>query len=97
MLPLTLEADSLFLDSDFFLVSFQVQGMRSPSSVRLQQPSIFREASRIVREEGVRALWKGNAVTICHRLPYSAINFFAYEKYKKVGRGKGRGGGCHFL
>ena len=27
----------------------------------------------------VQALWKGNGVTMVHRLPYSAINFFTYE------------------
>jgi len=26
-----------------------------------------------------QALWKGNGVTVVHRLPYSAINFFTYE------------------
>jgi hypothetical protein len=50
----------------------------------LGRPSIIREASRIVREEGIRAFWKGNGVTIVHRLPYSAISFYAYEKYKRV-------------
>lgn len=51
----------------------------------LQRASIWREASRIVREEGFRAFWKGNLVTIAHRLPYSSVNFYAYEEYKKVG------------
>ena len=27
-----------------------------------------------------QALWKGNGVTIVHRLPYSGINFFVYER-----------------
>ncbi|CAI0411144.1 unnamed protein product [Linum tenue] len=49
----------------------------------LFQASIWHEASRIVREEGVRAFWKGNLVTIAHRLPYSSVNFYAYEHYKK--------------
>lgn len=50
----------------------------------LRKASIWHEASRIIREEGVRALWKGNLVTIAHRLPYSAVNFYAYEHYKEV-------------
>ncbi|KAJ6425388.1 hypothetical protein OIU84_026038 [Salix udensis] len=29
-----------------------------------------------------RAFWKGNLVTIAHRLPYSSLSFFAYERYK---------------
>jgi solute carrier family 25 phosphate transporter 23/24/25/41 len=52
----------------------------------LRKLSIGREASRIVSEEGVRAFWKGNLVTIAHRLPYSSVNFYAYEHYKEVGR-----------
>lgn len=50
----------------------------------LSRPSIMKEARRVFREEGVRAFWKGNGVTIVHRLPYSSINFFAYEQYKAV-------------
>eukprot|EP00850_Spirogloea_muscicola_P022359 SM000290S10893 [mRNA] locus=s290:79130:81240:+ [translate_table: standard] len=62
-------------------ILFQVQGMHSNGAL-LQRPSMAAEAARILREEGLRAFWKGNAVTIVHRLPYSSINFFAYEKYK---------------
>lgn len=50
----------------------------------LSNPSILREASRIINEEGFRAFWKGNMVTIAHRLPYTAVNFYAYERYKNV-------------
>lgn len=50
----------------------------------LSKPSIGREAVRIVNEEGFRAFWKGNLVTIAHRLPYSAVNFYAYEQCKIV-------------
>lgn len=50
----------------------------------LSKPSIWCEALRIVNEEGFRAFWKGNLVTVVHRLPYSSVNFYAYEKYKSV-------------
>ena len=50
----------------------------------LRKASIWNEASRIIHEEGFRAFWKGNLVTIAHRLPYSSVNFYAYEHYKKV-------------
>ncbi|KAI8556709.1 hypothetical protein RHMOL_Rhmol05G0275000 [Rhododendron molle] len=62
-------------------ILFQVQGMQSEAAA-LSNPSILREALRIVNEEGFRAFWKGNLVTIVHRLPYSAVNFYAYERYK---------------
>lgn len=70
----------------FFLCLFKiqkVQGMHSDAA-KLKKASIWREASRIVGEEGFRAFWKGNLVTIAHRLPYSSVNFYAYEHYKKV-------------
>ncbi|XP_068644073.1 uncharacterized protein [Aristolochia californica] len=62
-------------------ILFQVQGMHSDVA-KLQNASIIREASRIVHEEGFRAFWRGNLVTIAHRLPYSSISFYAYERYK---------------
>ncbi|KAG1337815.1 putative Mitochondrial thiamine diphosphate carrier 2 [Cocos nucifera] len=64
-------------------ILFQVQGMHS-NVATLSKASIWREASRIVYEEGFRAFWKGNLVTIAHRLPYSSISFYAYEHYKHL-------------
>ncbi|XP_020236328.1 mitochondrial substrate carrier family protein B [Cajanus cajan] len=64
-------------------ILFQVHGMHFDVSA-LSKPSIWGEASRIVNEEGFRAFWKGNLVTIAHRLPYSAVNFYAYERYKNL-------------
>ncbi|GFY93228.1 mitochondrial substrate carrier family protein [Actinidia rufa] len=64
-------------------ILFQVQGMHSDVAT-LGKTSIWREASRIVNEEGFRAFWKGNLVTIAHRLPYTAVNFYAYERYKSM-------------
>ncbi|XP_062216098.1 uncharacterized protein LOC133916440 [Phragmites australis] len=64
-------------------ILFQVQGMHSDVAT-MRKTSIWREASRIVYEEGFRAFWKGNLVTIAHRLPYSSISFYAYEKYKNL-------------
>nr|XP_027187736.1 mitochondrial substrate carrier family protein B-like isoform X2 [Cicer arietinum] len=63
-------------------ILFQVQGMHS-NVATLRKASIWNEASRIIHEEGFRAFWKGNLVTIAHRLPYSSVNFYSYEHYKK--------------
>ncbi|XP_058109402.1 uncharacterized protein LOC131252743 [Magnolia sinica] len=64
-------------------ILFQVQGMHSDVAT-LRKASIWREASRIAYEEGFRAFWKGNLVTIAHRLPYSSISFYAYDRYKNL-------------
>ena len=37
----------------------------------------------------MRALWKGNGVTVLHRLPYSSINFYAYENIMDWLEGEG--------
>ncbi|VVB05600.1 unnamed protein product [Arabis nemorensis] len=63
-------------------ILFQIQGMQSETAI-LSSPSIWREASRIVNEEGFRAFWKGNLVTVAHRVPYSAVNFYAFAEYNK--------------
>ncbi|XP_059297386.1 uncharacterized protein LOC132050246 isoform X1 [Lycium ferocissimum] len=64
-------------------ILFQLQGMHTDAAT-FKKSSICQEASRIVREEGFRAFWKGNLVTIAHRLPYSSISFYAFERYKNV-------------
>lgn len=64
-------------------ILFQVAGMHSDVAT-LRKCSIWHEASRIFREEGIGAFWKGNLVTIVHRLPYSAISFYSYERYKNL-------------
>ncbi|ONI03542.1 hypothetical protein PRUPE_6G263800 [Prunus persica] len=64
-------------------ILFQVQGMHSDVAA-LSKASIWHEASRIVNEEGFRAFWRGNLVTIAHRLPYSSVSFYAYERYKQL-------------
>ncbi|KAI3974492.1 hypothetical protein MKX01_017985 [Papaver californicum] len=56
-------------------ILFQVQGMHT-NVANLNKANIWREASRIVRGEGFRAFWKGNFVTIVHRLPYSSISLY---------------------
>lgn len=37
---------------------------------------------QVAHQEGFLSLWKGNLITILHRVPYSAINFCAYELTK---------------
>lgn len=64
-------------------ILLQVQGMHTDVA-NLRNASIWREASRIIYEEGFRAFWKGNLVTIVHRLPYSSISFYTYERYKNI-------------
>ncbi|CAA2960234.1 mitochondrial substrate carrier family B isoform X3 [Olea europaea subsp. europaea] len=65
-------------------ILFQVRGMHSDAA-SLRKANIWHEVSRILREEGFRAFWKGNLVTIVRCLPYSSFSFYAFERYKNVG------------
>ncbi|EFJ42548.1 hypothetical protein VOLCADRAFT_119361 [Volvox carteri f. nagariensis] len=42
----------------------------------------------ITATEGAWALWKGNFITIIHRIPYSATNFLTYEYTKAKLQGR---------
>ena len=62
-------------------ILYQVQSISSMSQTTLPvNTSVWSALRHIVRNEGFRSLWKGNGVTIIHRIPYSATNFWTYEK-----------------
>jgi len=57
-------------------ILYQVGALQTSHSV-VGLSSALRQ---VARTEGVAALWKGNGVTMLHRLPYTAANFFLYEQ-----------------
>ncbi|GMP73284.1 hypothetical protein CsSME_00031079 [Camellia sinensis var. sinensis] len=42
----------------------------------------------IGKQEGIKGYWKGNLPQVIRVIPYSAVQLFAYETYKKLLRGK---------
>lgn len=63
----------------------QVQGMQpaaASAALPSQRAGVAAALRHVVQREGVRALWKGNGVTIIHRLPYSSANFWVYEQVR---------------
>ncbi|KAI3690482.1 hypothetical protein L2E82_48519 [Cichorium intybus] len=42
----------------------------------------------IRKQEGIKGYWKGNLAQVLRILPYSAVQQFAYESYKKLYAGK---------
>lgn len=38
---------------------------------------------KVIGKEGFLAFWKGNGTSVIHRFPYSAINFYLFENFKR--------------
>ena len=47
---------------------------------------IFASLWKIGKEEGARGYFKGNGTNVMRIIPYVAVQFAAYEEYKKVRR-----------
>ncbi|CAA6669468.1 unnamed protein product [Spirodela intermedia] len=47
----------------------------------------FEALSLIGKEEGVKGYWKGNLPQVIRIIPYSAVQLFSYEVYKKLFKG----------
>ena len=63
-------------------------GTVSMAKERELSGSLYKVCRRIVREEGLLSLWKGNLTSVIHRFPYSAINFTAYDTITKLMKGQ---------
>lgn len=57
------------------------QSRAAASTIRVRD-SLWSTIRSIVRQEGVRSLWKGNLTSVIHRFPYSASNFASFELCK---------------
>eukprot|EP00887_Chlorella_sp_A99_P007864 scaffold20.g7864.t1 len=68
-------------------ILYQVNGLQlAAAGLPGTRLGVWAALRHVVAQEGLRALWKGNGVTIIHRLPYSAANFWTYEQ-ARGGRG----------
>ncbi|KDO35724.1 hypothetical protein SPRG_00502 [Saprolegnia parasitica CBS 223.65] len=63
-------------------ILFQVHSMVSATHKGKFSDSLPQAFMKVVRNEGVVSLWKGNGASVVHRFPYSAVNFFTYELMK---------------
>lgn len=62
----------------------RVKILLQTNSALYPRASIFRMMHAILLREGVRGLFVGNWSTIVRIAPYSSIQFFAYEEYKRL-------------
>lgn len=63
---------------------FQVQAVASSGTSATAYTGVGQAASKIIREEGVRAFWKGNGTNIIRIFPYSAAQLAANDQYKRL-------------
>jgi hypothetical protein len=51
--------------------------------VRGEQRNLFELIHAIATTQGVKGFWKGNFVNILRTAPFKAVNFYAYDTYRK--------------
>ena len=51
--------------------------------VRGEQKHLFELIKTIAASQGLRGFWKGNFVNILRTAPFKAVNFYAYDTYRK--------------
>ncbi|KAK4860476.1 hypothetical protein QYF36_024503 [Acer negundo] len=51
--------------------------------LRGEQKNLFELVKKIASNQGLRGFWKGNLVNILRTAPFKAINFYAYDTYRK--------------
>lgn len=51
--------------------------------VRGEQKRLFELVKAIASSQGLRGFWKGNFVNILRTAPFKALNFYAYDTYRK--------------
>eukprot|EP01018_Ginkgo_biloba_P000974 Gb_11890 [translate_table: standard] len=51
--------------------------------VRGEQKNLFDLIQSITASQGLRGFWKGNVVNLLRTAPFKAVNFYAYDTYRK--------------
>ncbi|XP_051131885.1 probable envelope ADP,ATP carrier protein, chloroplastic [Andrographis paniculata] len=66
----------------------QTHGLRAGQEGAKKGIGFIEAITLIGKEEGIKGYWKGNLPQVIRIIPYSAVQLFAYETYKKLFRGK---------
>ncbi|CAL5389858.1 unnamed protein product [Camellia sinensis] len=66
----------------------QTHGLRAGQEAAKKGIGFIEALTLIGKQEGIKGYWKGNLPQVIRIIPYSAVQLFAYETYKKLFRGK---------
>ncbi|KAK5836755.1 Thylakoid ADP,ATP carrier, chloroplastic -like protein [Gossypium arboreum] len=66
----------------------QTHGVRAGQESAKKAIGFIEAIALIGKEEGIKGYWKGNLPQVIRIIPYSAVQLFAYETYKKLFKGK---------
>ncbi|XVF55098.1 hypothetical protein PTKIN_Ptkin06aG0009100 [Pterospermum kingtungense] len=66
----------------------QTHGVRAGQESAKKAIGFIEAIVLIGKEEGIKGYWKGNLPQVIRVVPYSAVQLFAYETYKKLFKGK---------
>lgn len=66
----------------------QTHGIRATEESAQRGIGFVEAITKIGKEEGIKGYWKGNLPQVIRVIPYSAVQLFAYEFYKKLFKGK---------
>ncbi|KAJ6922431.1 hypothetical protein NC652_016160 [Populus alba x Populus x berolinensis] len=80
--PLCSDLLSSFRKKSFFYVSNVFCYKRSSSSLLTSNSSTVQGMHSDVTALSKASIWREASLTIAHRLPYSSVSFYAYERYK---------------
>ncbi|KAA8517821.1 hypothetical protein F0562_015313 [Nyssa sinensis] len=66
----------------------QTHGLRAGHEGVKKGIGFIEAITMIGKQEGIKGYWKGNLPQVIRIIPYSAVQLFAYDTYKKLFRGK---------
>ncbi|XWS59957.1 hypothetical protein CRYUN_Cryun08bG0166900 [Craigia yunnanensis] len=66
----------------------QTHGVRAGQESAKKAIGFIEAIVLIGKDEGIKGYWKGNLPQVIRVIPYSAVQLFAYETYKKLFKGK---------
>ncbi|KAK6779740.1 hypothetical protein RDI58_021924 [Solanum bulbocastanum] len=81
-------AKSVTAPLDRIKLLMQTHGLRAGQEAAKKGIGFIEAFALIGKEEGIKGYWKGNLPQVIRIIPYSAVQLFAYETYKKLFQGK---------